>query len=162
MANPSRAIFPSPNHDHERCASTAISHAEAQCAARAQRLTPMRRQVLQTLLASHKPLGAYEIIEHWAQKRHPAPITIYRALDFLCENGLVHRIESRNAYVACVHNHGGGDLVVFLICESCGAVGEAPGGGAAAALNASARAAGFLPKSPLIEIAGVCSHCRKR
>ena len=162
MTNTSHAIFPSPDHDHDRCASAAIAHSEAQCAARAQRLTPMRRQVLQALLSSHKPLGAYEIIDRLAQRNRPAPITIYRALDFLRENGLVHRIESRNAYVACVHNHGGDDLVVFLICESCGAVGEAPGGAAAEALKASSRAAGFSPKSPLIEIAGICSHCRKR
>ncbi|HYA04290.1 MAG TPA: Fur family transcriptional regulator [Xanthobacteraceae bacterium] len=156
-----RAIFPAPDHDHQRCASAAIAHAEAQCAARAQRLTPMRRQVLQALLASHKPLGAYEIIERLAQKNRPAPITVYRALEFLRDNGLVHRIESRNAFVACVHNHGGDDLVVFLICERCGAVGEAPGGAAAEALKASSRAAGFAPKSPLIEIAGICSHCRE-
>ena len=162
MTNTAHAIFPSPDHDHERCASAAIAHAEAQCAARAQRLTPMRRQVLQALLSSHKPLGAYEIIDRLAQRSRPAPITIYRALDFLCENRLVHRIESRNAYVACVHNHDGDDLVVFLICESCGAVGEAPGAAAAEALKASSRAAGFSPKSPLIEIAGICSHCRKR
>jgi Fur family transcriptional regulator, zinc uptake regulator len=158
----SRAIFPAPDHDHERCANIAIAHAEALCAERAQRLTPMRRRVLQALLASHKPLGAYEIIERLAQKNRPAPITIYRALDFLRENGLVHRIESRNAFVACVHDHGGEDLVVFLICESCGAVGEASGGAVAEALKASSRAAGFSPKSPLIEIAGVCSHCRQR
>ncbi|HST67704.1 MAG TPA: ATP-binding cassette domain-containing protein, partial [Mycobacteriales bacterium] len=55
----------------------------------------------------------------------PAPITIYRALDFLREQGLVHRIESRNAFIACVHNHDSGDPVVFLICETCGTVGEA-------------------------------------
>jgi len=162
MTTTSRAIFPAPDHDHERCASAAIAHAEAQCAARAQRLTPMRRRVLQALLASHKPLGAYEIIERLAQKDRPAPITIYRALDFLRENGLVHRIESRNAFVACVHNHGDADLVVFLICERCGAVGEAPSAGVAEALKASSRAAGFSPKSPLIEIAGICSHCRER
>ena len=162
MTNTLRAIFPAPDHDHERCASSAIAHAEAQCTARAQRLTPMRRQVLQALLSSHKPLGAYEIIDRLAHKNRPAPITIYRALDFLCGNDLVHRIESRNAYVACVHNHDSSDLVVFLICESCGAVGEAPGGAAAEALKASSRAAGFSPKSPLIEIAGICSHCRKR
>ena len=162
MTTTSRAIFPAPDHDHERCASAAIAHAEAQCAARAQRLTPMRRRVLQALLASHKPLGAYEIIERLAQKDRPAPITIYRALDFLRENGLVHRIESRNAFVACVHNHGDTDLVVFLICERCGAVGEAPSAGVAEALKASSRAAGFAPKSPLIEIAGICSHCRER
>ncbi len=162
MTTMPRAIFPAPGHDHERCASAAIAHAEAQCAARTQRLTPMRRQVLQALLASHKPLGAYEIIERLAHKNRPAPITVYRALDFLRDNGLVHRIESRNAFVACVHNHGGDDLVVFLICERCGAVGEAPGAAAAEALKASSRAAGFSPKSPLIEIAGICSHCRDR
>jgi Fur family zinc uptake transcriptional regulator len=155
-----RAIFPAPDHDHERCTSTAIAHAEAHCAQRAQRLTPIRRQVLETLLESHKPLGAYEIIEHLTDETRPAPITIYRALDFLRDNGLVHRIESRNAFVACVHNHGDSDLVVFLICERCGTVGETPGGAAANALKAAARAAGFSPKSPLVEIAGICSHCR--
>jgi Fur family zinc uptake transcriptional regulator len=160
MMSMPRAVFPAPDHDHQRCASAAIAHAEAQCAARAQRLTPMRRQVLETLLACHKPLGAYEIIERLAHKNRPAPITIYRALDFLRDNGLVHRIESRNAFVACVHNHGGEDLVVFLICERCGAVGEASGGGVAEALKTSSRLAGFSPKSPLIEIAGICSHCR--
>lgn len=128
----SRVIFPAPDHDHGRCASAAIAHAEAQCAARAQRLTPMRRQVLETLLASHRPLGAYEIMGRLRQRTRPAPITIYRALEFLRENGLVHRIETRNAFVACVHDHGGDDLVIFLICERCGAVGEAPGGSTAA------------------------------
>ena len=91
-----------------------------------QRLTPIRRKVLAALLGSHKPLGAYEIIDRLAPKGpRPAPITAYRALEFLRENGLVHRIESRNAFIACVHNHAAADLVVFLICERCGAVGEA-------------------------------------
>jgi Fur family transcriptional regulator, zinc uptake regulator len=162
MTSMPRAIFPAPDHDHERCASAAIAHAEAHCAARAQRLTPMRRQVLEALLASHKPLGAYEIIDRLANDVRPAPITIYRALDFLRDNGLVHRIESRNAFVACVHNHIGDDLVVFLICEHCGTVGEAPAGAVAEALKSASRAAGFSPKSPVIEIAGICSHCRER
>ena len=158
-----RAIFPAPDHDHGRCTSAAIAHAEAHCAARAQRLTPLRRQVLETLLESHNPLGAYEIIDRIAGKNaRPAPITVYRALDFLRDNGLVHRIESRNAFVACAHNHSGGDLVVFLICERCGAVGEGPGGAVAEALKTAARAAGFAPKNPLIEIVGICSHCRER
>jgi Fur family transcriptional regulator, zinc uptake regulator len=158
-----RAIFPAPDHDHKRCTSAAIAHAEARCAARAQRLTPIRRHVLETLLASHNPLGAYEIIERMADKKaRPAPITVYRALDFLRANGLVHRIESRNAFVACVHKHGGDDLIVFLICERCGAVGESPADAVAQALKASSRAAGFSPKSPLIEIVGICSHCRQR
>ena len=157
MAQP---VFPAPDHDHGRCAADALAHAEALCAKRAQRLTPIRRQVLEVLLGSHKPLGAYEIIERAGGKNaRPAPITVYRALNFLRGQGLVHRIESRNAFVACVNNHANGDLVVFLICERCGAVGEASSPEVASTLRSAARAAGFAPKSPVIEIGGVCTHC---
>src|SRR5262249_56885774 len=115
-----------PDHDHDRCSSDAMAGPGALCAQRGQRRTPIRRKVLAALLASHKPLGAYEIIDRLALKGpRPAPITAYRALEFLRENGLVHRIESRNAFIACVHNHAVSALVVFLICERCGAVGEA-------------------------------------
>jgi Fur family zinc uptake transcriptional regulator len=161
MTTMPQMVFPAPDHDHGRCATAAIAHAEELCTARAQRLTPMRRHVLEALLASHRPLGAYEIIERLADPGRPAPITIYRALDFLRDNGLVHRIESRNAFVACVHNHADNDIVVFFLCERCGAVGEAPGGAVAETLKASARTVGFAPKSPVIEIAGICAHCRE-
>lgn len=155
-------VFPSPSHDHDRCSADALAHAEALCAKRAQRLTPIRRQVLEVLLSSHKPLGAYEIMDRAAASGpRPAPITIYRALDFLREQGLVHRIESHNAFIACVHNHESGDMVVFLICEKCGAVGEAPSKAVADTLKTAARAAGFTPKSPVIEIGGICGHCRR-
>ena len=120
------AVFPAPDHDHDRCSTDAMAVAEALCGERGQRLTPIRRKVLAALLGSHQPLGAYDIIERLAPTGpRPAPITVYRALEFLRENGLVHRIESRNAFIACVHNHATGELVVFLICERCGAVGEA-------------------------------------
>jgi Fur family zinc uptake transcriptional regulator len=156
------SLFPAPGHDHARCSTDAMAQAEAICESRQQRLTPIRRQVLEALLSSHKPLGAYEIIDLLAaQGGRPAPITIYRALDFLRENGLVHRIESRNAFVACIHNHDSGVLVVFLLCEKCGAAGEALSAAAAETLRSAARAAGFTPKTPVIEIAGVCAHCRK-
>ena len=158
-----QSIFPDPDHDHDRCTVDALAHAEAQCAKRSQRLTPIRRQVLEALLTSHRPLGAYEIIERTATPgARPAPITIYRALDFLKENGLVHRIESRNAFIACINNHGIDDLVVFLICERCGSVGEAASAAVAQTLKAASRAAGFTPKAPVIEISGVCAHCRER
>jgi len=161
MTTMPQMVFPAPDHDHGRCATAAIAHAEELCTARAQRLTPMRRHVLEALLANHRPLGAYEIIERLADPGRPAPITVYRALDFLRDNGLVHRIESRNAFVACVHNHADNDIIVFFLCERCGAVGEAPGGAVAETLKASARAVGFAPKSPVIEIAGICAHCRE-
>jgi|SRR5579872_1010558 len=154
-------VFPGPNHDHDRCSSEAMAVAEAQCLEHGRRLTPMRRQVLGVLLQSHQPLGAYEIMERLApQGPRPAPITVYRALDFLRENGLIHRIESRNAFVACVHNHASAEPVVFLICERCGTVGEAASTAVAATLTSAARAVGFTPKSPVIEIGGICAHCR--
>jgi len=157
----SRAVFPAPDHDHDQCSTDAMAVAEALCVERGQRLTPIRRKVLAALLGSHKPLGAYEIIERIAPgAARPAPITAYRALEFLRANGLVHRIESRNAFIACVHNHARSDLVVFLICERCGAVGEASSADVASTLASAARAAGFTPRSPVIEISGICTHCR--
>lgn len=156
-----RAVFPAPDHDHSQCSSDAIAHAEALCASRAQRLTPIRRRVLEALLSSHQPLGAYDLIDRLSTRgARPAPITIYRALDFLREHALVHRIESRNAFIACAHNHDSGDPVVFLICERCGAVGEAAAKAVAETIKSASREAGFTPKSPVIEISGICSHCR--
>ena len=136
-------------------------HAEELCATRGQRLTPMRRQVLEALLASHKPLGAYEIIERLAHRGRLAPITVYRALDFLRDNGLVHRIESRNAYLACAHDHDAAAMVAFLICDACGSVGEIPAAPVAQSLNAAARATGFAPKLSVVEITGTCAHCQR-
>lgn len=157
-----KAAFPAPGHDHARCSSEALAHAETLCAARSERLTPIRRQVLESLLSTHRPLGAYELIDRLAERGgRPAPITIYRALDFLLVQGLVHRIESRNAFVACIHAHRTGDPVVFLLCDRCGAVGEVHSAAAANALKAAARAAGFTPKTPVIEVAGVCTNCRE-
>src|SRR5689334_25009015 len=150
------SVFPAPDHDHARCTADAMAHAETLCAERGERLTPMRRRVLEVLAASHKPLGAYEIMDQVARSGpRPAPITVYRALDFLRENGLVHRIESRNAFVACGHNHGSNDPVVFLICEKCGAVGETAGAAVAETIRSASRAAGFTPKTPVIEITGL-------
>ena len=118
------------------------------CARRTQKFTPIRRQVLQALLSSHRPLGAYEVIDELAKSMpRPAPITVYRALDFLMENGLVHRIESRNAFLACAHDHDETSMVAFLICDHCGSVGEIPAAPVAQSLNAAARASGFRAKT---------------
>src|ERR1700739_1406044 len=157
-----KPTLPAPDHDHSRCTADALQHAERVCAKRAQKFTPIRRQVLEALLSSHRPLGAYEIIEQLAKsKPRPAPITVYRALDFLMENGLVHRIESRNAFLACAHDHDETAMVAFLICELCGSVGEIPAAPVARSVNAAARASGFAPKMSVVEIAGTCAHCQK-
>jgi Fur family zinc uptake transcriptional regulator len=160
LGKSARSMFPAPDHDHRRCSSDAMAIAEAQCLEHGRRLTPIRRQVLSVLLTSHQPLGAYEIMERLAPRGpRPAPITVYRALEFLRDNGLIHRIESRNAFIACVHNHASAEPVVFLICERCGIVGEAASPEVASTLRSAARAAGFTPKSPVIEINGICAHC---
>ncbi|ACI91271.1 transcriptional regulator, Fur family [Afipia carboxidovorans OM5] len=158
-----KSAFPAPDHDHDHCASTAMAHAEQHCAARGQKFTPIRRQVLQALLASHKPLGAYEIIDELARLMpRPAPITIYRALEFLMDNGLVHRIESRNAFLACVHNHEASPVVALLICERCGAVGEIPAAPIVKGVAEVVEGTGFSPKLSVVEITGLCGHCQPR
>jgi len=158
LAKPS---FPAPGHDHDRCTADAITHAESVCADRSQKFTPIRRHVLGTLLGSHRPLGADEVIDQLAKTMpRPAPITVYRALDFLMENGLVHRIESRNAFLACAHDHGSAAMVAFLICDRCGAVGEVPATKVAQSLNDAALTTGFVPKLSVVEITGTCAHCQ--
>jgi Fur family transcriptional regulator, zinc uptake regulator len=159
---PTKPAFPAPDHDHNRCAADAIRHAESVCRQRTQKFTPIRRHVLQALLSSHRPLGAYEVIDELARSMpRPAPITVYRALDFLMTNGLVHRIESRNAYLACAHDHDAAAAVAFLICDRCGSVGEIPAAPIAQTLGTAARATGFAPKLSVVEITGTCTHCQK-
>jgi Fur family zinc uptake transcriptional regulator len=156
--------FAAPGHDHGACAGAVIERAEALCAARGARLTEIRRRVLEALAADHAPAGAYDVIGRLSEKggKPPAPITVYRALDFLLAHGLAHRIESRNAYVACSHDHAADAAgpVVFLICERCGAVGEAASAGFSEALDALARGSDFRPRAPVIEVSGECAHCR--
>ena len=149
------------DHDHQHCRTTALERAERLCGEKGLRLTAQRRMVLDVMLESHAPVTAYEIMDRIAEVAHrPSPISVYRALDFLVANGFVHRIESRNAFIACIHQHDAGDPVVFLLCDQCGAVGEAGSEQLAGAVKAAARTAGFTPKTPVIEIAGVCAHCR--
>jgi Fur family transcriptional regulator, zinc uptake regulator len=148
-------------HQSER-AGVALARAEAACRSRGARLTPMRREVLETLYATHHPLGAYEIAEVLARKdgRRLAPITIYRALGFLLEQGLAHRLASRNAFIACPHGHDAGDLVAFLICETCGGVDEMSSSGVAGAISDLLADEGFEPQLQILEISGRCAHCR--
>lgn len=157
-----KPAFPAPDHDHSQCAASALAHAEHVCRDRGQKFTPIRRQVLQALLASHRPLGAYEIIDTLARvTTRPAPITIYRALDFLMEQGLVHRIESRNAFLACAHNHDASAVVAFLICDICGSVGELPAAGLAKGFREAVQGTGFAAKMSVVEITGTCAHCQR-
>jgi Fur family transcriptional regulator, zinc uptake regulator len=158
-------------HDHAGCAhaadrsaraADALGAAEAACRARGVRLTPIRRGVLAALYATHRPLGAYDIAQGLAQdgSRKLAPITVYRALEFLMAEGLVHRLASRNAFVACPHGHAHQDLVAFLICEDCGGVDEISSRGLSRSLAQVLREQGFEARLQVLEISGLCAHCR--
>jgi Fur family zinc uptake transcriptional regulator len=140
---------------------TALSHAEDLCRKSGVKLTPSRRRVLEILAAEGRPLGAYDLIERVAKTtaKRPAPISIYRALDFLLENGLVHRLASRNAYLACGHGHALQEPVVFLICDTCGDVVEATSDALSRDLFQLADKAKFAPRVQVMEIAGRCRRC---
>ena len=147
-------------HQHAR-GPDALARAEVACRAGGVRLTPIRRAVLAALYATHRPLGAYDIAEALAEGRgRLAPITIYRALDFLIAQGLVHRLASRNAFVACPHGHASRDLVAFLICEACGGVDELSPAGLRRAVSHLLQEQGFEPQLQVLEISGRCAHCR--
>lgn len=147
-----------------RSAQAALARAEAACRARGARLTAIRRDVLAALHATHRPLGAYEIADRLAEeqpaRRRLAPIAIYRALDFLIAQGFVHRLASRNAFVACPGHHGGSDCTVFLICEGCGGVDEVSPAALSQSVDRLLAEEGFEPHLQVLEITGHCSHCR--
>ncbi|CAJ0852325.1 hypothetical protein AMST5_00541 [freshwater sediment metagenome] len=124
-------------------------------------LTPARQRALDILTQANRPVGAYEMIDLMADAdgKRPAPVSVYRALAFLLDHGLAHRLESKNAFVVCGHSHGAEEPVVFLICEDCGEVKEATSAGLARELSALAAEAGFKARSRVVEIAGRCARC---
>jgi Fur family zinc uptake transcriptional regulator len=151
-------------HDHVRCGRLALRHAEEICAREHLRFTTQRRHVLEALLLSHVPASAYDVIDRLAETDHKrlAPISVYRALDFLVEHNLAHRIESKNAYVACDRGaecEPGATL--FLICDNCGAAGEATSEALGRLVNAETEKRAFLPRLRVLEIRGLCARCRE-
>jgi Fur family zinc uptake transcriptional regulator len=153
--------FPEPHHNHAKCTAELLSRAERTCERRGSRLTGQRRDVLNCVAQSHSAVGAYDIIERMAEKgARPAPITVYRALDFLEAHGLVHKIESRNAFVACSHPHEG-QPAAMLVCESCGLVQELDAPQLFQSLERAAAELGFRPGRTVVEMTGLCKSCVK-
>jgi len=146
-------------HDHGICIRSALNAAEQDCAARKLQLTPTRRRVLEILLAEHRAMGAYEILDLLkGEGLGSQPPVAYRALDFLVKHGFAHRIERLNAYIACSHP-GATHAPVFLICRACGAVAETRAGRDGGSLANDARAAGFQIESAVLEAEGLCPAC---
>jgi len=148
-------------HDHKDCQLQAMRAAERLCALRGARLTKLRRRVLELIWRSHDPVGAYAILDALREDgRAAAPPTVYRALEFLSEQGLIHRIESRNAYLGCAdpeHAHAS----QFLICARCGAASELHDGHIQNAIASSAREVGFRLQHLMVEVVGLCPACAR-
>jgi Fur family zinc uptake transcriptional regulator len=154
-------VFPAPGHDHVRCIETACKRAEAAFASAGVRLTPLRQSVFVEIAAAHQAIGAYDILDRLATKgARLAPISIYRALDVLLKTGVVHRLESRNAFFACHHSAGSHTRQVVLVCDQCLMVAEVDGDGVQTAIDSAAERNGFRPRDTLIEVAGLCHNCQ--
>ena len=137
-----------------------LQHAETLCKQREVRLTPQRSKVLELVCAADGPIGAYEILDRLRQTiGNPAPPTVYRALDFLLEQGLIHKLESLHAYVGCSHpDHPHASQ--FLICSDCGDVREIESSGIADSLRQAQKNTGFKAKRPVVELLGTCARCQ--
>ena len=147
-------------HNHDTCVTQALTDARTICQDRNVRLTPTRERVLELIWQSHKPLGAYDVLAQLSDDGHnAAPPTVYRALDFLQQNGLVHRIASLNAFIGCTHageHHTG----MFLICQGCGNVLELTAPSVSGAIKAATEAESFALDDITLEIAGLCPRCQ--
>ena len=160
-AKPNQCHPLSSEHNHSECVSEALDTAEHLCVERGVQLTPIRHQVLELIWESHKAVKAYELLDRLKPLQQAAkPATIYRALDFLIEQGLIHRVESLNAFVGCRcsgHQHE----QLLLICKHCQEVEERSAPDVMLALSQEFKQAGFMVHSKAIEVHGICAKCQK-
>lgn len=147
------------SHDHAACIHAALTRAEATCDEQGLRLTPIRLRVLEMIWASHRPSKAYDLLDAIDRERgKAAPPTVYRALDFLLDAGLIHKIESLNAFIGCDTSHAHSHPK-FLICHVCDRVAEISGPEVDVAIAHEARNLGFRADQETIEIGGTCWQC---
>ena len=159
---PQKAGFCCADHSGVANADAILDQAQAHAAARGVRMTSVRRRTLEILLQAHGALGAYDVLERLAAEGFGTqPPVAYRALNFLVEHGLAHRIRRLNAFTACSHP-GQEHRAAFLICEKCDSVTEADASAVGAALDAAADATGFALSRATIEAVGLCRLCQGR
>ncbi|MGB0723468.1 MAG: Fur family transcriptional regulator, partial [Gammaproteobacteria bacterium] len=148
-------------HNHSGCVRDALDSAERYCADKGLRLTDTRRRVLELIWGDHKPVGAYALLEQLGDDgRKAAPPTVYRALDFLLEHGLIHRVASLNAFIGCAHPGEAHDPQLF-ICERCGHAAELDDPGISRAIARDAKRMDFAIAHETVEISGLCGTCRR-
>jgi Fur family zinc uptake transcriptional regulator len=156
---PAASPFQFAGHDHKSCVGDALDRASLLCTGRGVRLTRLRRRVLELVWRGHAPVGAYAILDSLrGSHAGAAPPTVYRALDFLIEQGLIHRIESLNAYVGCARPERP-HVSQFLICGRCQAAAELDDPAIARAVQRRAGELGFAVERQTIEIRGCCPRC---
>jgi Fur family zinc uptake transcriptional regulator len=153
-------IYSAPaDHDHALCIDDALNKAAELCVRRGARLTHLRRRVLELVWQGHSAVKAYDLLEVLAREdRSAKPPTVYRALDFLIAHGLVHRLESLNAFIGCPQpeaSHEG----QFLICGRCGWVGEFEASEIQTAIADQATGHGFAVDQQTVEVRGTCRTC---
>ncbi len=149
------------HHDHGICVTDALTRAADRCASVGARLTPQRREVLELVWSSHKPIGAYDILAAMSRDgRRVAPPTVYRALDFLIAHGLVHRVASKNAFFGCPDPGHEGAREIF-ICTECGHATEVSDPDLSQAVNRHATRMGFAVARQTIEVLGRCAACQR-
>jgi len=148
------------HHDHQHCIDDALTSAKRICKDQQQRLTPIRELVLRMIWSSHKPLGAYDLLPALANAGfNSAPPTVYRALEFLQELGLVHRLASLNAFIGCTHPdsaHSGH----FFICKQCKQAHEITSPELSLTLQTHAQQLGFSIEQETVEVLGICPECQ--
>lgn len=148
-------------HDHRQCVVDALAQADQYCKENRLRFTTVRRRTLGILLESHCAMGAYEILDRLKQEGLGSkPPVAYRALQFLLDNGFIHRIERLNAYIACSHP-GSSHHPAFLICSDCGCVAEASLAPTSGGLRESAKQSGFAISNTTMEAVGQCPECQQ-
>jgi Fur family zinc uptake transcriptional regulator len=148
----------SPEH-HVHDAGGYVHAVEKACEERGLRLTPLRAQVLGLIAAAGKPVKAYDLLDSMkTQNGSSAPPTVYRALDFLLEQGFIHRLASVNAFVGC-HHPQARHSVPFLICDNCQAAIELEDERIPRLLDSQAKSLGFVPRAQTLEVHGLCASC---
>lgn len=148
------------SHNHDDCVAQALAQAVAFCKAKDMRLTAVRKQVLTFIWASHKPIGAYDLLPKLAQAGfNSAPPTVYRALDFLLEARLIHRISSLNAFVGCPQPEAQHDNC-FFICQDCGLAQELASKPLLKMRRTLEKDLGFKINQQSTEFFGICPTCQ--
>jgi Fur family transcriptional regulator, zinc uptake regulator len=147
-------------HNHDACRNKAVQTADKLCTERGVQLTPIRLKVLELIWESHRAVKAYDLLDQMKPLQQSAkPATVYRALDFLLEQGLIHRVESLNAFIGCSCSERQHELLL-LICVQCHEVEERPGVLVMEAVAREVEQADFKVYRKAIEIQGLCKHCQ--